>query len=60
MNAQILLRGVPEDYDSWAAMGNDEWGYRKLLPYFRRFESDRSFGGRFPRGGRADTGEPFL
>ena len=47
VNAQILLRGVPEDYDGWAAMGNDEWGYRKLLPYFRRFESDRSFGGDF-------------
>ena len=47
VNAQILLRGVPEDYDGWAAMGNDEWDYRKLLPYFRRFESDRSFGGDF-------------
>ena len=47
VNAQILLRGVPEDYDGWAAMGNDEWSYRKLLPYFRRFESDRSFGGDF-------------
>ena len=47
VNAQILLRGVPEDYDDWAAMGNDEWNYGKLLPYFRRFESDRSFGGDF-------------
>ena len=47
VNAQILLRGVPEDYDDWAAMGNDEWSYRKLLPYFRRSESDRSFEGDF-------------
>ena len=47
VNAQILLRGVPEDYDGWADMGNDEWSYRKLLPYFRRFERDRSFGGDF-------------
>ena len=47
VNAQILLRGAPEDYDDWAAMGNDEWSFRKLLPCFRRFESDRSFGGDF-------------
>ena len=47
VNAQILLRGVPEDYDDWAAMGNDEWSYRKLLPYFRRFENDLGFDGDF-------------
>ena len=25
VNAQIFLRGVPEDYDDWASWGNDEW-----------------------------------
>ena len=25
INGQVLLRGVPEDYDSWAALGNNEW-----------------------------------
>ena len=40
VNAQVFLRGVPEDYDSWAAAGNDEWSYKKLLPYFERTESD--------------------
>ena len=24
INGQVFLRGVPEDYDSWAALGNDE------------------------------------
>ena len=47
INAQILLRGLPEDYDDWAAMGNDEWSYRKLLPYLLRFESDLNFKGDF-------------
>ena len=47
VNAQILLRGVPEDYDGWAEMGNDEWSYHKLLPYFLRFESDLNFSGDF-------------
>ena len=47
VNAQILLRGAPEDYDEWAAMGNDEWSYRKLLPYFLRSERDLNFDGDF-------------
>ena len=40
VNAQIFLRGVPEDYDGWASMGNDEWGFQELLPYFRKIEND--------------------
>ena len=43
VNAQIFLRGVPEDYDTWAEMGNDEWGFRDLLSYFRMIETDRDF-----------------
>ena len=40
INHQIVLRGMPEDFDAWAASGNDEWSYVKTLPYFRRLESD--------------------
>src|SRR5712691_1998477 len=40
INGQVFLRGVPEDYDSWAALGNDEWTFRNVLPYFRRAETD--------------------
>ena len=40
INHQILLRGAPEDFDGWAASGNDEWSYQKTLPYFRRLEND--------------------
>ena len=40
INHQILLRGAPEDFDGWAAAGNDEWSYQKTLPYFRRLEND--------------------
>ena len=36
VNAQIFLRGMPEDYDDWASWGNDEWSFQKLMPYFRR------------------------
>ena len=40
VNAQVFLRGLPEDYDGWAALGNEEWSFLNLLPYFRRLESD--------------------
>ncbi len=40
INHQIMLRGAPEDFDSWVAAGNDEWSYLNTLPYFRRLESD--------------------
>ena len=43
INGVVFLRGVPEDYDSWAAQGNDQWEFHKLLPYFRMLEADRNF-----------------
>lgn len=47
INAQIFLRGVPEDYDTWASWGNDQWGFQELLPYFRKIETDTDFQGIF-------------
>ena len=41
VNTAIALRGVPEDYDQWAALGNSEWSWEKVLPYFRRLEHDQ-------------------
>jgi choline dehydrogenase len=40
INHMIFLRGLPEDFDSWAALGNDAWSYRQVLPYFRKLETD--------------------
>jgi choline dehydrogenase len=39
-NAALALRGAPEDYDQWAALGNEEWSWAKLLPTFRQIEND--------------------
>jgi choline dehydrogenase len=38
INGLIAIRGQREDYDAWAAAGNDDWGYREVLPYFKRLE----------------------
>ena len=40
INGQVFLRGVPEDYDNWASWGNDEWSFIKVLPFFRKLETD--------------------
>ena len=40
INGQAMQRGFPEDFDSWAALGNDEWSYDKIVPYFRKSERD--------------------
>ena len=45
VNGQVFFRGIPEDYDEWAELGNDEWSFVKVLPQFRRSETDLDFGG---------------
>lgn len=47
VNGTILLRGLPEDFDNWAAWGNPEWGFAQVLPYFRKMESDPELSGDF-------------
>jgi choline dehydrogenase len=47
INGQVVLRGVPEDYDAWADWGNDAWSYRQVLPYFRKMETDLDEAGDF-------------
>ncbi|GII87742.1 GMC oxidoreductase [Sphaerisporangium siamense] len=38
INAMLYVRGHRMDYDNWAALGNHGWGYRDVLPYFKRLE----------------------
>jgi choline dehydrogenase len=44
VNTAIALRGAPEDYDAWAALGCDGWAFADVLPAFRRLERDLDFG----------------
>ncbi|WP_326525418.1 GMC family oxidoreductase [Sphingomonas sp.] len=38
INAMLYIRGAPWDYDNWAALGCDGWGWDDVLPVFRRAE----------------------
>ncbi|HMN70658.1 MAG TPA: GMC family oxidoreductase N-terminal domain-containing protein [Rhodoblastus sp.] len=39
VNGMIFVRGDPLEYDHWRDLGCAGWGYRDVLPYFRRLES---------------------
>ncbi len=40
INAMIYMRGQKEDYDHWAALGNEGWSWDEVLPYFRKLEEN--------------------
>jgi choline dehydrogenase len=43
VNGEIFLRGLHEDFDEWAAAGNDRWSFNEVLPSYRRLEHDLDF-----------------
>ena len=47
VNGHIALRGTPGDFDEWAAWGNHEWSFEKVLPFHRKLEDDRDARGDF-------------
>jgi choline dehydrogenase len=40
INGMVYMRGHPGDYDHWASLGNDGWGWDDVFPYFLRSESN--------------------
>lgn len=44
INGLVYVRGNPMDYEDWEALGARGWGYRHVLPYFRRAETRRDGG----------------
>ena len=53
INGMVWVRGNPLDFDGWEEQGAKGWGYRDVLPYFRRAdahcEGDATY--------RSDTGK---
>lgn len=58
VNYLATLRGQPADYDAWAAMGLDGWGWADILETFRSMETDVDFG--TADLGTADLGDGAL
>lgn len=38
INGLIYIRGQHQDYDDWVSAGASGWGYRDVLPYFKKSE----------------------
>ncbi|TDV54517.1 choline dehydrogenase [Pseudomonas graminis] len=39
INGMIYMRGQARDYDGWAEQGNAGWGWKDVLPIFKRSEN---------------------
>jgi 5-(hydroxymethyl)furfural/furfural oxidase len=45
INGQLANRGAPTDYDEWEIKGAAGWGWKDVLPYFKKVERDMDFDG---------------
>lgn len=45
INGAIGNRGLPWDYDEWAALGATGWDWEGVLPWFRKLETDLDYDG---------------
>jgi choline dehydrogenase-like flavoprotein len=47
VNGTYFIRGRPQDFEKWAAGGNELWSYEQVLPFFRKSENDHDFADEF-------------
>jgi choline dehydrogenase len=47
INGLVYIRGNPEDFEHWQALGARGWGYGDVLPYFKRAERREEGGDRY-------------
>ena len=38
----LYVRGHARDYDIWRQLGNENWSYEEVLPYFKRVEKNEN------------------
>lgn len=39
LNASIFVRCAPADFDGWEALGNPGWGWKDVLPVYKKIEN---------------------
>ncbi|TIS42490.1 GMC family oxidoreductase [Mesorhizobium sp.] len=59
VNAMLYVRGIPSDYDGWAANGAEGWSYADVLPFFLKAEDNDTLAGpAHARGGPQHVSYP--
>ena len=38
LNYMLYFRGNPEDFNEWEKLGNSGWGWKDVLPFFKKAE----------------------
>ncbi|MCY3769631.1 MAG: GMC family oxidoreductase N-terminal domain-containing protein [Gammaproteobacteria bacterium] len=56
INAMVYIRGQKEDYNAWRDMGNPDWGWNDVLPYFKKAETNSRGGDAY----RGDSGPLYV
>ena len=51
VNGAYFIRARREDFERWSAGGNDEWTYEKVLPFYKKLETDLQYGDSAVHGG---------
>ncbi len=46
----VALRGTPDDYAEWEALGASGWGWNDVLPFFKKLEKDFDYDGELHGG----------
>jgi choline dehydrogenase len=45
VNACLAIRATPSDFDEWVRLGNLDWSWENVLPFFRALEDDQDYPG---------------
>ena len=45
INGQLANRGSPADFEEWVTRGARGWGWKDVLPYYKKVERDMDFDG---------------
>lgn len=59
INGMVYMRGHPLDFDHWASLGNEGWGWDDVLPYFKKSERNERGASDFAGGdGQMSVSDP--